>query len=320
MKTRQTVALTEPLQAGPADRCVAVVGMHRSGTSATAGLLVSLGLKGPQGEDLISANRANEAGHWESKGMHELNARLMREVGATGLGPPDVTPRWDVIPQYAEIQDQARHWFASTYAGGQVMVKDPRLCSTLSFWRQVLPAPMAAVFVLRNPLEVARSLQARNNVPMTLALANWDRYNRSAAMLLEGLPTLVVEYATMMRDPARAIDQISMFMEQLGIDVTPDRREAAASHLDATLRHQRAEDDEFQELAEVQLEVFGVLSAMRGPHESWRPPSLPPPQLWVDDMLQLRRNITDKVRALRRMKSLLPNRIRAQLGRLTLRS
>jgi hypothetical protein len=59
------------------------------------------------------------------------------------------------------------------------------------------------------------------------------------------------------------------------------------------------------------LEVFGVLSAMRGPHESWRPPSLPPPQLWVDDMLRLRRDITDNDRAMRRLNSLLPNRIRA---------
>ena len=202
---------------------------------------------------------------------------------------------WDGIRNYESVRTSPDAGSQSTYDGKQVMVKDPRLCSTFSFWREVLPAPMAAVFVLRNPLDVARSLEARNNVPMTLALANWDRYNRSAAMLLEGLPTLVVEYDAMMRDPERAIDQISMFLEQLGIDVTPDRRKRLHHHLDATLRHQRAEDDEFQELAEVQWRSSACSALKRGPHESWRPPSLPPPQLWVDDTLQLRRNITNKV-------------------------
>ena len=143
---------------------------------ATAGLLVKLGLSGPRPDDLIPASSANESGHWESRGMHRYNARLLAAVGATGYGPPQVMVRWDGVRGYNEIRDAASSWFATTYVGKPRMVKDPRLCVTLPFWRDVLPKSTAAVFVLRDPVRVARSLEARDDIPMTLALAVWDRY------------------------------------------------------------------------------------------------------------------------------------------------
>jgi hypothetical protein len=301
------------------DRCVAVVGMGRSGTSATAGLLVKLGLSGPRPDDLIPASSANESGHWESRGMHRYNARLLAAVGATGYGPPQVMARWDGVRNYNEIHDAASSWFATTYVGKPMMVKDPRLCVTLPFWRDVLPKSMAAVFVLRDPVRVARSLEARDDIPMTLALAVWDRYVRSAAVVLQGLPTLVVEYDEMLADPQATTKEICAFLRQVGVEVPPEAAEGAEHHLDSTLRHQSTKHDDYDDLAKVQRQVFETLVNLRGSHDEWAPVQsiLPAPPPWVEDMLAMQRRYIDRVRELRRLRSSTANRVGAALGRLT---
>ena len=57
--------------------CVAVIGMHRSGTSATAGLLISLGLSGPAADDLVPGSSSNERGHWESREVIRCNTETL---------------------------------------------------------------------------------------------------------------------------------------------------------------------------------------------------------------------------------------------------
>jgi hypothetical protein len=302
------------------DWCVAVVGMHRSGTSATAGLLVNLGLTGPRPDDLIPASSSNERGHWESKGMHRCNEGLLRAVRCARYAPPPVTLRWDGVPGYEEIRSAALRWFATTYAGGPMVAKDPRLCLTLPFWRDVLPAPIAAVFVLRDPMSVVRSLQARDEFPVTLALSIWDRYVRSASLVLEGLPTFVVEYDSMMADPSGATEQISRFLRHVGVPLEPASSGAAVSFLDSGLRHQRAELDQYEGIALSQRQVFDELSDMRGAHESWTPPLLPESPFWVDEVLGMRRDFTNRGREMRSLQTSPTHRAGAAVKRIAVRA
>jgi hypothetical protein len=296
--------------------CVAVVGMHRSGTSATAGLLVSLGLTGPTPEDLQPATGGNERGHWESKTMGVLNSRLLHAVGGTWSGLPPVTLRWDAVRKHAERREGARRWFASTYAGRPMVIKDPRLCMTLPFWRDALPTPMAAVLVLRKPLSVARSLEARDGMQMTLGLAIWDRSMRSADLVLEGLPTLVVNYDDMMADPGGTTEEFVRFLKGVDVAVAPGVGEAAARQLDTGLRHQKAEDDEYRDFADVQTDMFETLLERKGIHDAWKPvSSFSPPPLWVEDTLDLQRHLTKTARQLRKLRGTMPNRIMARFSR-----
>ncbi len=184
-----------------------------------------------------------------------------------------------------------------------MVAKDPRLCLTLPFWRDVLPAPIAAVFVLRDPLSVVRSMLARDDFPVTLALAIWDRYVRSASCVLKGLPTLVVEYDSMMADPLGATEEISRFLRHVGVSLEHSNSDAAASFLDSGLRHQHAELDEYEGIALSQRQVFDVLSGLRGEHESWAPPVLAPSPFWVEEVLGMRREFTSRGRELRSLQS-----------------
>ena len=274
---------------GVDDWCVAVVGMHRSGTSATSGLLANLGLTGPRPDDVYPASSSNERGHWESVSLVRCNERLLRAVGSARYAPPPVTLEWKGVTGYEEIRRAALRWFTTNYVGRPMVVKDPRFCLTLPFWRDVLPAPMAAVFVLRDPLSVVRSMQARDDFPVTFSLALWDRHVRSASLVLEGLPTLVVEYDSMMAERAAATEEIRRFLEHVGISIEPAASDAAVGFLDSGLHHQHAEFDEYDGISLSQRQVFDVISDLRGEHESWTPPVLAQEPFWVEDVLTLRR-------------------------------
>ncbi len=311
--------MTAGAHAGPVGRtdpCIAVLGTGRSGTSATAGLLVKLGLTGPPPDDLIEASSSNELGHWESKTVHWCNAQLLRAVGCTTFAPPPVTRRWSAVPNYADVRARALQWFEKTHTDAPVMVKDPRLCLTLPFWRDVIPAPMASILVIRDPVKVARSLQARDDIPVSLGLALCDRYLRSASVGMEGMPALVLEYDSLLQDPVESTERICEFLERSGVVVGQPARERAAGHLDARLRHHVAKPDEYDGMAQVQRDVFEILVSQGGTHDAWSSPEMPPPPDWVEDVLRLRRAFAARNRELNWLKSQSGYRVEAAIRRL----
>jgi hypothetical protein len=271
--------------------CVAVVGMHRSGTSATAGLLVGMGLAPPRSDDLVPASESNQRGHWESETVHMCNVRVLAALGADTYAPPPPSSGWELDRAFDPLRAEAAQWYNSTADETPVVLKDPRLCITLPLWKSALPGPTATVFVLRDPLEVARSLQARDELPIVLGLALWDRYVRSAVLSLEGAPTLVVDYAAMVADPAKWSDVIRAYLEELGLSLHLQSKGAASKFLDARLRHQTTERSEFEPLIGTHREVHAILTESVGTHAAWKPPELPPAPPWTDYILQLRREV-----------------------------
>ena len=288
---------------GNGEMTVAVVGMHRSGTSATAGMLIGFGLAGPRPDDLVPGDSSNERGHWESHEVQLCNAHLLAARGATTYAPPPITMNWAEIDGYESILSEARQWFTATYAGRPLVMKDPRLCLTLPFWRSALPSSLGAVFVLRDPMDVARSLEARDRIPVLLGLAMWDRYIRSASAGLAGIPTLVVQYDAMLEDPSKASKAVSAFLEQIGIRTEAGKTEDAATRLDRELRHQGDRRDEYDELVTSQRSVLASLAEQTGAHGAWVPPPLSPPPAWVDDVLRLRRDYAGVARDLHWLKA-----------------
>lgn len=278
--------------------CVAVVGMHRSGTSATAGLLIGQGAAGPHRDDLVPPSPSNERGHWESRTVNNINTRLLAAIGATAYAPPAQQPDWRA-DEFAELRDEANRWFTASWDGRPLVLKDPRVSVTMPFWRSAIPAPMGTVLVLRDPEDVARSLHSRDNVPILLGLAMWDRYVRTLVEDLDGLPTLVLEYEAMLREPTVASCSVADFLEALGVDVagspTPD---VSASRLDPSLRHHHAERTDYADVARGQRDLYAQLSSLAGYHPAWRAPSFDPAPLWVEDTLRLRRELESAWREL----------------------
>jgi hypothetical protein len=269
--------------------CVFVVGMHRSGTSAVTGMLTHLGIEAPAEDDLVPATAFNERGHFESKSLMRFDNLLLKTLGGTWSAPPPLVAGWERQPTLEGLRHAAPDAFRATFPTRPMAWKDPRNCLVLPFWRSVVPAPWAAVFVYRDGTEVAGSLRTRNDIAFTHGLALWERYVRTSCAGMAGLPTLVTEYSRMLDDPASWGRTLVDFLAQIGIDVDSGRAEAAVASLDAGLRHERSAPDDDTGIGASQRSVLSVLRGLDGFHPEWSPPDLGAEPAWVEDVLALRR-------------------------------
>jgi hypothetical protein len=160
--------MAQPIAPGarPA-RVVAVLGMHRSGTSALTGSLEQHGLfLGP----VSTENLHNPKGNREILEVRQLNEDVLRSSGGAWDAPPPVVA-WG-----AEHEARARSLLAE-HAGRPVWgFKDPRTLLTLDGWLALVP-DLERIGVFRHPMAVARSLERRNRMRTEEAVALWQAYN-----------------------------------------------------------------------------------------------------------------------------------------------
>jgi hypothetical protein len=223
---------------------VVVLGMHRSGTSAVTHALTELGLHGVA--DAIGADWSNPDGHWESWRLMQLNNRLLQSAGGTWDDPP-TGPLDAEDPQLAAEAAATLHEVLPVRPW---LWKDPRLSFTLPFWRRVLDcsgsdAP-AAVLCLRNPLEVAASLERRNGMTRREGLILWERYTNACLENLDGLAVFVSRYEDFLADQTQWCRQVTTFLSGQGILGTATAFAAAEAGKVARpelRRHRFAADD-----------------------------------------------------------------------------
>jgi hypothetical protein len=274
---------TRPSASG--DTCVYVIGMHRSGTSATTGLLYHLGLGAPREADLAVPARKYER-LWESRSLNKFDGRLLGHLGGTWMAPPRLSPEWWNDTTLDPLRAEASTVFAETFGQRPIAWKDPRLSIILPFWNSILDPPFASVLVYRDPFEVARSLHTRDHLRMTHGLALWERYLRSAATNLAGIPTLVMSYASLLEFPESRCDDLVQFLEEVGVATDRSARSYAIASLDETLHRERGQGPGERVASESTLELFEAFESLQGAHYPWSEPDLGIAPMWVEDTLE----------------------------------
>jgi len=127
---------------------VAILGMHRSGTSAVAGMLADHGLEfGPVRE----RNRFNRRGNRELPELNELHEAMLERAGGTWWSPPA-----EVAVGAADMR--RRNKILGGIEGGRIAVKDPRMLVCQGLWTDLELSPIG---VIRNPVAVRTSLAHR---------------------------------------------------------------------------------------------------------------------------------------------------------------
>jgi hypothetical protein len=238
---------------------IIVLGMHRSGTSAFTRAVSTLGAS--MGE------AAHLQKHWENIPMRRMNEKVLVTGGGKWDSPPD--PTWLKSPEVNALVDRARALVNREYVEADAAVwKDPRTCLTVPFWLDVLPGDPVFLFIYRHPSEVAASLHTRNGFGLGHGYALWERYNADALAAVEGRPTVVLDYATLLTEPVEALVQVSSALKSFGLDL-PGDPETADHGLVAQERHHTA--DEPDELAAIatpsQQALFSLLGDVRGVHQ-----------------------------------------------------
>lgn len=154
------------------DRVIAVLGMHRSGTSALVGSLQQRGLfLGRHSK----RNPYNPRGNRENPDVVRLNEDILKHSGGSWRAPP-ATVEW--VPDHVE---HARG-ILGEHAGRPLWgFKDPRTLLTLDGWLRLVP-DLEFVGVFRHPARVARSLAGRPKLQVEDPVELWRFHN---ARLLE---------------------------------------------------------------------------------------------------------------------------------------
>jgi hypothetical protein len=271
------------------DACIYVVGMHRSGTSAVAGLLSHLGLGTPAQEDQPRAQRMNERGFFESKSLCEFDNRLLEHLGGSWKAPPELAPGWSEDPSLEPYRSEARALFSATFGDRPIVWKDPRSVLVLPFWNSVIADPLVAVVVHRDPFEVASSLQVRNGLRLTHGFALWERYVRAAAANLVGMPTFALGYHSLLTNPDETCEELISFLAECAVKVDPTQKAESIEFLDASLRHERTETADRVDIPPSTQAVYEWAQSHRGSNFPWPAFDLGPEPQWIKDTLSASR-------------------------------
>ncbi|HYF06238.1 MAG TPA: hypothetical protein VD970_01350 [Acetobacteraceae bacterium] len=217
-----------------------VLGMHRSGTSALAGLLSRIGAEGPR--DAIAANEGNRRGHFEPRRIVHEHDRILAEMGQ------DWSDWWRLDPaQFASAR--AGEWAARLAElvrqdfslRRPMVVKDPRACRLVPLWRRVAPllgAELRVLLTWRHPAEVTASLTRRDGIAPAGAGLAWLRYTVDAERETRGLRRVALDYDELLADWRAAARRIEATL-QVPLATSGPEAAAAEGFVSSDLRRER---------------------------------------------------------------------------------
>lgn len=271
---------------------VFVLGMHRSGTSVVARLLNMLGFSlGP--EEGLLRGESNPTGFWENASLIRLNRELLRLLGGYWTAPPELEPGWELRPELDVLRPEAEELAELLFDRGQWACKEPRACLTFPFWRRLIAEqPLVLVLVYRSPLEVAASLAARDGLSPAVGLALWERYSRSALECARGYPAYITCYDDVLFDPVGWCEGVARFLGLHGGDPVLPAESELTSFVRSDLRRSDVAaaalaGDEL--VSREQSVLLAAFERLRGAHESFSPPALPPETRWAAPLIEERR-------------------------------
>lgn len=174
---------------------IALLGMHRSGTSLIANAIAALGAS--LGNHLLPPKEDNPSGFWENEAIVGLNDRLLAAMHSswyhTALPKPTSIEHEILVGLRSEAQGVLRSEFLDDTIWA---LKDPRAIRLWWFWRDVLcdlHREERNILIVRHPLSVAQSLAVRNGFTikhglllwLSHYLADWQSYGSTLYMAID---------------------------------------------------------------------------------------------------------------------------------------
>jgi hypothetical protein len=227
------------------DSATVVLGMHRSGTSALAGALRLCGLAAPK--TVVAASETNRRGFWESATIKAFDDEVLGKLGRTWHSLVPIHFESLGTRELGQIRKRASTLLAGEFdTGTHILLKEPRICRLLPMWEPVLREAanhLAYPIIIRNPVEVAKSLVERNEFDLNHGLLLWARYTLDAEFHTRGKRRAFVSYAKLLGDVRSAVAGLA---ESLDLPIDFDQADVSAieEYLAPDLRHHRESDKE----------------------------------------------------------------------------
>ena len=192
-------------------KALLVLGMHRSGTSATARVLNLLGAH--LGSELVEPGADNPDGFWEHAEAVRINDDLLHALGRTWYDMREMEPGWQDTEAagmaLGRIDDLIRRDFLPH---DLIAIKDPRICLTAPLWIKSLQGHgyrAECLFVVRDPREVVDSLHVRNNWKRAPLFLMWVQYLMEAEAATRHQRRTLISYDELLADWQAAIKRVA---------------------------------------------------------------------------------------------------------------
>lgn len=236
-----------------------VLGMHRSATSLTAGLLFSYGMYSGNEKDLLEANKSNPKGFFENRKVFLLNEIILCEQGMYNWKYAANKINLVKDTNYKnEIKCILNDLCSKSKKEQDIFIKDPRMCLLEPAWRNefdMLGLKENIIIVFRHPFEVAKSLKQRDNMNFSYALKLWFYYNLSLLFCIadRDVPVLFLNHEKYFNAKKEQINNLEKFI---------GRKNNEEYMVDITLRHNYAIDINgtvSEELKNIVFELYEYL-------------------------------------------------------------
>jgi hypothetical protein len=193
---------------------IGIIGPGRSGTSLVTKALQFLGVHLGDLHDFIPPDHTNPDGFWENKHIVGIQQLVFQKLGWSWDGTNLLPPDWKSRSELVMLRDQLKQYISENFAHKPLWGwKDPRTCSLLPIWRELLQElkiTVSYVIVIRNPLDVANSLYRCNpRISLDNALHIWTFRTLSSLYWTETNQRVVVHYDQMIEDWKGTLKQVA---------------------------------------------------------------------------------------------------------------
>ncbi|MGM7702951.1 glycosyltransferase [Pseudalkalibacillus sp. Hm43] len=204
--------LTNNINQHKDNRLFLIMSLHRSGSSATAGVMHQLGVS--MGDNLLGPAQDNPKGFFEERSYVLLNDKLLNSISKSWDNPPSRHEATHITPNFKELANllntQKREFWG---------LKDPRTLLTFDIWKPLFEkvANITYIFVHRPFEESVKSISKRNNVPLSQSvkilspyLENYYYYRDQ--LYSENADVIEVEFNDLLTDPSQFVAEINQRM------------------------------------------------------------------------------------------------------------
>ncbi|WP_136798312.1 glycosyltransferase [Desulfosediminicola ganghwensis] len=245
-------------------KCLLILGMHRSGTSAFTGTLNNLGVN--LGKNLMPSKPDNPKGFFENRIVHDINNDIFTLLNSHWSDIFPLSEKWWESPIIRPFHRRISSFINNEFNDNAIFaLKDPRLCRLAPIWIQVLKENNIEPFfvlIARNPAEVAASLKERNDMAPEVAMHLWFRHVLEAEFQTRDHHRGFVSFEKLIEQPNTSVlGTIKQLRLESDIDTTP-LVQAETNFIDKSMRHHviTNSDDSTFKLAATCYEILQSLS------------------------------------------------------------
>ncbi len=189
----------------PANRCgVVVLGMGRSGTSAVTRAFHLSGYFAGAESELLPGDHSNPTGHFEHWDVYRANEQALARLNGMWFEVPDEVGRHAGDPDYVGPLRDVLSRLLSEAGESPLVLKDPRIGTLLELWWPLIEDLLHPVLVVRDPLEVAHSLEKRDLTALPVGLAMWELHVTRLLAGLSNRRVTVIPYRSVLEAPRLA--------------------------------------------------------------------------------------------------------------------